>query len=472
MKHPYRLFLYVITALVSIYSGYYLYPGNFWISQIFSITFCIFIIISISSKNTFYIFLSVLLWLGFFFKFNASLYFNSGKLFEPVGFFDYSKKLYDNVLIISSVGIVGFASSFLIRFRRCPAIKIIVIKEEYIKKFWIILYLITICVAIINFKYSIYQRATKEDFTLPFIVTGPIQWMLFIGITTISLILLYSSIFNKNDKLIKQLSLVLIIDFIITTCMLSRGLILSSSVIIFLFVVSCNKLKIKLTLKQKIFIGLFYALLFAINIGATSYLRSNLSITNSVEILRIENDQTTSELSKKIQPSGGVLNLVFGRWVGVEGVAATEAYPHQGFELLVASFKDKKNYHQQSFYDRVIVSQDSPYHDITTKIYYAITLPGLIGYLNYSGSIFVVYFGCLVFGLIGNFIVNHSQKILYNPIVSGYIGYLIAYRYFSFGAYPQDTYKFILSIVALWLSILIFKNINYFNKFFSVKSIN
>lgn len=453
-------------VLISIYSGIFLYQGNFWISQIFSLVFCGFLFYSIRSKNTFFIFLSILLWLGFWFKFNASLYINNGRLFEPVGWFDYSSQLYDNILIISSVGLTGFFTSFFFRNKNNSPKKIYIIKKCYINYSWVFIFIITILTAIINIKYSIYQRGTRGSIDLPIILTLTIQWMMYIGIIALSLILGFASIIYKDKNITLYLALILIIDFIISTSNISRGFIMSSSAIILLFIIYCNFVKIINNYKNKIIITLIFIILCVLNLSLTTYIRNNFILDDSKTNIEIISNSRENQIKKNFEPSGGVNNLIFGRWVGLEGVAATAAYSDKGIKLFITSLKEKKDNTKVSFYDKNII-KDSPYLDIENKKYYAITLPGIIGYLNYSGSLIFIFFGCLLLGLFANIIINCSNLLFYNPLVTGYIGYLIAYRYVSFGAYPLDSYKFLLSIFFLIFIMTIVQNYKFLNRFFN-----
>ena len=455
MKNIFNYLPFLLMVLISIYSGIFLYKGNFWISQIFSLVFCGFLFCSIRSKNTFFIFLSILLWLGFWFKFNASLYINNGKLFEPVGLFDYSSQLYDNILIISSVGLTGFFTSYFLRNKNNSTKKIYIIKKCYINYSWVFIFIITILTAIINIKYSIYQRGTRGGIDLPIILTLIIQWMMYIGIISLSLILGFASIIYKDKNITLYLALILIIDFIISTSSISRGFIMSSSAIILLFIICCNSVKITNNYKNKIIITLIFIILCVLNLSLTTYIRNNFILDNSI-----------TNFKQNFEPSGGVNNLVFGRWVGLEGVASTAAYSDKGIELFITSLKEKKDNTQASFYDKNII-KDSPYLNIENKKYYAITLPGIIGYLNYSGSLIFIFFGCLLLGLFGNMIINCSNFLFYNPLVTGYIGYLIAYRYVSFGAYPLDSYKLILAIIFLIFIMTIIQNNKFLKRFFN-----
>ena len=102
------------------------YNGEKYLYLFFTISFSIFFLDSFNKKKIkfFEFFLSIFLWLGFFFK-----YFICTKVInifpEGVGSFNFSSDSFDEVMIISSIGVWGFFFGYYF-VSRCP-IKIIYI---------------------------------------------------------------------------------------------------------------------------------------------------------------------------------------------------------------------------------------------------------------------------------------------------------------------------------------------------------
>lgn len=470
MKKLLQYFLSSLLALISVYAGAFLYPGNFWVYLIFSATCCFFLFYAINSRAPFLIFIAILLWMGFWFKLNGSLYFNDGKLFEPVGKFDYSGDLYDRVLWISSAGILGFFSSGLLVNKKIsvPNPELMVFSRKRLNLTWFLLIASVCAVSFFNIEFEVFYRASKSVPNIPIFWIVVIQWLLFCGFTAISLILMRLTISLQGVAHVRYLLLIVFIDCVISTVTLSRAFILSSFVILLLVFVNRDDLKLKLNCKEILIIGLVYLCLVAANLACTTYARGML-FSKDPDSASGGNSSQQDNGVNKFEPSGGVKSLLIGRWIGIEGVAATEAFTSKGIDLIEKSWRDQRQHNQASFYDRLIIAMDTPYSNIKNQNYYAITLPGWIGYLNYSGSLLIVYLGSLFAGLFAQWVVRLSELLLSNPLLSGYIGYLIAYRYISFGYVPADSYKFLLAIGLLLTMSAIVKKSEFLMKFICVK---
>ncbi len=440
-------------AIISLYTGYFLYPGHLVFYIIFSVTFNGILFLSIKFKNPFLIFISILFWMGFWLKVTLSFYVNDGRLFEPVGFFNYSSSEYDYGLLLSSTGFWGFFLSQIMYGKQKSVIdQFNFISERKLSFYWVLFVALVIFFVGVNFEYSVFKRAVNVSTSVPKILEFFIQWALFVGFLGIALWMLDLSIRNKSKKLTCYLALVLGIDFLINVSMLSRITPVSSAVILFLFFSRVANLRLTLSIKGKAVIFITYICLSLLSILLVSVYRDSLysdkvSTVQSAAVAQV-NDVT---------PSGGWKSLLIGRWIGIEGVLATNSYPDKSLDFFVKSLVEKKNYSLPSFYDRMIVPSDTPYSDIANRQYYAISLPGIIGYLNYSGSLFFVFFGTFVLGCFVKIITVWTERVLFSPILVGYIGYLFAYRYVSFGYVPRDSYKFLFAVIFLILLITLFQ---------------
>ena len=117
-KLSYKLFkiLIFIFVLTFIYLGFSNYIGNKFVYISFSII-SNFLIVFAFRKNAIFFetFLSLLLWLGFWFKFTCTITLTDGVFREGVGDFDYSPKSFDDSLIVSQIGILAFILSGIFR---------------------------------------------------------------------------------------------------------------------------------------------------------------------------------------------------------------------------------------------------------------------------------------------------------------------------------------------------------------------
>ena len=104
--------LIIIIILFLYFYGYQSYQGNKITYTIFSIVSNYLLIFAFRKKAIFFeTFLSLLLWLGFWFKFTCTIAFTSGQFKEGVGLFDYSKTSFNESLIISVIGLLAFIVS-------------------------------------------------------------------------------------------------------------------------------------------------------------------------------------------------------------------------------------------------------------------------------------------------------------------------------------------------------------------------
>lgn len=91
-------------------------------------------------------------------------------------------------------------------------------------------------------------------------------------------------------------------------------------------------------------------------------------------------------------------SLPISRWVGIEGILATTAYPYVGWDLFKKAILQKPT-QEVSLYSKISQS----YMDIKAGTKFS-SLPGLIGLLNYSDSFLIVCFGTFVICLLMHFI--------------------------------------------------------------------
>lgn len=431
---------------ISAYVGMFLYPGNVYIYLTFSLIFFGFLLFSFKVKEYFYIFIAALFFLGFWVKLNGSLFFNNGKLYEPVGFFDYTGKNYDASLLIGILGCSGFFLAGVIASFFCKSKKfsnIVFINGRRYFIIWVLLTLLLGFICYFNLQYGLYQKATKELYLFPTLLVWFIKWMLFIGLEISFLTLLNVGVISKLKQLNLYLIAVLFFSFLINITTLSRAFPLVGLVILFLMFGCLNTYRVRWSHSRWFFIVLVYIFLsissiLLVNIFRTQFFESNQSILNTSSI----------EIITENKPSGGWQSLLLGRWIGLEGVVASVAYPSTGIPLLFESFRDVKSYNASSFYDRTVVKNDSSYLDISERSYYAITLPGLIGYLNYSGIPLIVFIGSFLISLFSYGFIRCIEFYSRNFLVTGFCAYLLAYRWISFGYLPADTYLFFLAIIA------------------------
>ncbi len=103
----------------------------------------------------------------------------------------------------------------------------------------------------------------------------------------------------------------------------------------------------------------------------------------------------------------------------------------------------------QVFYDSVIITKNTPYTNIGDKNFYAITLPGLIWFLYFADSYWLIFIVTLLFGMLGIVLELAFIRVTTYSLIAAFISYLVAYRYAPFGYAPKDSYLLGLSLLGV-----------------------
>ena len=108
-------YLFILLFFILFYFGYNAYIGNKFLYVFFTLI-NLFLFFFIFRKKSFFfeVFFGILIFLGFWFKLSVTLSitpFTIGQFSEGVGLFDHTSSSFDEVLIISSYGILGFIFS-------------------------------------------------------------------------------------------------------------------------------------------------------------------------------------------------------------------------------------------------------------------------------------------------------------------------------------------------------------------------
>ena len=464
--YSFLFFLFVI--------GYNNYIGNKFVYLLFSFISNFSLIYSFRSKAIFFDnFIGSFLWLGFYFKLVVINSFFSSNFVEGSGYFDYSPIFYDRTLIISTVGIFAVIMSSYFRelfynyknkkYSYSPNnYKYIV--SLYLKKKKLVLlfyFLIILIVSLLNFNYHIYQKGLILKNDINFLMSNIIKWLLLFGFTSFSCFIIYFELlhFKKNKILIFFISFFEL--FCSYTSMLSRGMIFSSSSIIYGFYKfnKFNKLKEKSTFLCKLIIislTFFYFSLLLTNHFRNSYIKGNQNLVVIENFKKINNE---------------IIYLSINRWVGIDAVMSVASLPQKlNFNLLVNSFKEVPNIYGKSFYEETFqnmnnnnfFSKDSRIEDSKVVVIKGNTLPGFIAFFYYSGSLiflfFSIFFLCIILSFLEVLSFIYSK---YNFLFAALVGQILAYRLIHLGYLPSNSYAL---ICALTINIFIFKIIFRENK--------
>ena len=139
------------------------------------------------------------------------------------------------------------------------------------------------------------------------------------------------------------------------------------------------------------------------------------------------------------------LNALISRLIGIEGLMAVYSFENNGFDLLkkallINDINHLANY-KASFFDFL---KGVTYNN-SSQI--SITVPGILGFLFYSGSIIFVAITLFIITFLFSFVELIVLRILWNNyILCSLFSSTIAYRLWHFGFDPSGSWKLLLAI--------------------------
>ncbi len=433
-------------------------------------------------------FFSLLLWLGFWFKFSVQIAFLNSMFPEGVGKFNRTQESFDEVLIVSQVAIIALIFSSYVREKLLFTYTKLELNKKnpnnlinfYIKYKRKIIYLLTsslLIIVLINLKFSFFQKGTVPDIFLPLGINNIFKWLLMFGFASFFSLIIYLEFLSKKKSSNNNLKFGLLENFLSSISSISRAMIFNSTAIFYGYyrLVELNNLKIKKIKFVKYYC--FILILFFISLLIVSKIRQSNDFPVGHQVHKylpiIETENIEEKSMKKnliIEPVNDlilevnqILFLIAGRWVGVDSLMAVQSIENKGFNLIYKSFNEKFNY-SNSFYENVIKGSYHTYKR-EPKVY-TIYVPGIVGYLYYSNSLIFVFASIVLLCLVCSLIELVSYKISQNNLIfTSLIGNILAYRLAHFGYMPLNSYKILFAIlINLLILYLIFKVINYYNK--------
>ena len=139
------------------------------------------------------------------------------------------------------------------------------------------------------------------------------------------------------------------------------------------------------------------------------------------------------------------------RWIGIEGVMAISSYAGKNNALLWKMLTEKREIGKVTAYQEV---SKSGYQTPDAKFQFG-SMPGMSGFLYYSGSLWVVFAGMVGIAVL----VFLSERLIFwltsNPIICSLYGMILANTVVQFGMTPrQDVPQYLmiyLLIAGIWL---------------------
>lgn len=425
------------------------------------IAFIFFIKLTDNKSFLFENFIAAYFFLGYWFSFSLKLSFFGGNFFDysdGYGLFDFEKSSFDHVLLICGISFISFLVANIIKDYFIKINFFQQIKYKSIKLFnneifiSIILFLFIAIISFINFKFNIYQRGTISNTLINPLIINLFKWVFNFGYLVLISFFLFYLIKNKSKLPSILTFFYTVFEFLINLSLLSRGMIFNGAATLW---------GIKKIFKTKYFFTLIILLfvltaLFLINIFKVEKLRvSGLEKKNNIS----ENIVLEENNLDRFGNLDLLVTTLVSRLHGFEAVMAVSAVEKKSFLFFTKALKEKNYKNEPSFFDKL--KQDPRKSLKENKV--SMTVPGLIAFLYYSGSISFLFIAILTLSLFFCYL----EKIMFyfsngNFIFVSIISQLSAYRLWHFGHNPSNSHLFLfsimLSIFFIYLLNRIFKN--------------
>jgi hypothetical protein len=439
------------------------YQANLVIYIIFSLVtlFCLFVSTSRNTKII-YFYIFFFLFFGFWFKYSLNYIFDF-KYINVTGKFDFSNFEQLNYVVIISTFV--FISFYLPLF----SIKNVLTyrfqnQEKNLGFFFLrnksiiipILLLLLILMPFINLYFDFYVRGLMPDPDKKIFYYIFNTWINYLSPTIIAY-LVYFSYTNKNF----WISAVLLIEPLISSIsILSRSVIL----VYYSYFLGVIKLvKIKINTKYLLYLtALFF--IFTIISNLFIYELRELRFNNAYQTL--SSNKTISQNNKhEIKKNVYFTDIIFNRFLGVDGVMAVSSADNQGFNKLIDSFSSQDIHTQSNYYEHNYLFINSNTNESFLKNnLISSTTPGIVAYLLYSGSEIFVFISIF---FISFFLIKFQDLLddfFHNKIFISVIMFNISSKIFHFGFAVKNSHlTFFAAFFAIIFVIFINKLAGLFN---------
>ena len=443
----------------------------------------------VQKKSYSCIFLSIFLWLGLWFKLAFSLFllgiFSFG---EPVGNFNSSPQSWDMVLNVASIGALGFIFAIAIisqgKFNDYYAQKLPQSPKWYPRHrrmLWMALLVFIVVIACANVVFGVHQVGIVPKTIFHWPINALVAWCINIG-TALAISVMMAWDISAEKKLTLSVGTMFIEALFNSVSLISRAhYIWHTAPQIFSLNQLDNKLKENHRGKAFLLMAIF-SLLFILSVYSVSKLRDHqyidtLATATSPPICNINdlpsaitgfgmqyvehfcpkpNKYLFSQEKKSasaLPPRSFRMLLIYqifvNRWIGLEGIMAVSSYSHQGVDLLIAGVLEGRKNGSVDLYQKI--SQSG--YQIPDLNYQFSTLPGIIAFAFYSGSLVLVFVTVLLFTCVAFIFERVVFTLTKNPIYCSIVGALIASGIAQFGIAPLQDAKMYLMLLAFSLVI-------------------
>jgi hypothetical protein len=411
-----------------------------------------------NKSSYFEIFFSSYLFLGFWFKYVFSLILYKGIVYDAG-----NASQHTNIDDVLSIGILVANTCFISSFISKKFIHNKILKYDsanqqfFFQQFYLnnrillLLLLLIFCVflAYINNKFTIYQRGLFSLVETSDLINNFIKWFLLFGLTTLTCFFLHVEILKQKKINFLTVIISIFVTFASYTSMLSRLFPIIGMAIILPLYQQSKKLK-KSYDKLFFLILMIFLFLTAISIYYSNYIRIEKSNEINNELKNMQNAEILQDKTSENLTSNNITSfIIVNRWIGIESLILVHKSKKTSFSLFLESLKEKKKLNiEETFYEKTF-GLDKINVATNSKLQKGNTLPGIIGFLYYSGNLYFVLIILFLIIFIFNFFEIFIKQITReNSIFACFISSLIATRLIHFGYVPKDSYLFIISVLS------------------------
>lgn len=422
-----------------------------------------------------YLFLSVFLWLGFWFKLTANfLLFGHFPFGEPVGAFDSSPAAWDLVLVVACVASLGAVGGRVVCgwiLPRPPENQATVRAPAWYpairKILWVGLGALTVGAVICNTLYGVHQIGVVPRTIFPWPGNALLAWFLNIG-AALAIAVLIGWDLALGRSVDRSLYAILAEGFLTSTAILSRSAYLFHVVPQMLALNRTTIRSVRISATKIWALILLSFALFGASIAMVSVLRDMRYAESKAQPVPQPKATLSGQTERTLQIPGSkgappatavvsslrlilIHQLAVNRWIGIEGVMAISSYDGKSDTLLWDMLLERREIGTVSTYQAI---SNSGYQVADAKNQFA-SMPGMPGFLYYSRSLWVVFAGMAVVAIFTVLSEWVAFELTLNPIICSLYGMLLANTIAQFGMTPrQDVPQYLMIygfVGALWI---------------------
>ncbi|MGV8865207.1 MAG: hypothetical protein ACOH2T_29225 [Pseudomonas sp.] len=420
------------------------------------------------SRSFFGVSVGAFLWLGLWLKFCAHLYFPRA-LVEPVGTFVASAEAYNEVMLVSGLAMAGAAGGLLasrrlglFTIRPCSTGTGIRQKWSSIPVFvsgalWVAALALVAGVSWINADLGIMRVGLNATTILPWPGNAMISLFLTTGYFYL-LALLMQHDYESGRRLYFGLLVICISVTAVSISLFSRGLVvfhLLGALLPLAAALSSNRRMIgPLAFGLVVAAAAFFSTIYFVQTGRDIAYLPEPQIGGSAPMGYDEFGVPIEQQSAVDKIITTISGLVVGRWVGLEGVMAVQAYEPKGLGLFLEHASERSVADQASKYQYIA---RSAYVTMNGKKFHFATVPGPAAFFFLSGALPLVSAGLFALVLAGSALEFGTFLMTRNVFAASFTGVNIASIVAQFGITPASMGPQIVAFVAGVLGLMAVK---------------